>query len=80
MATENFSDAPVELANAMDAGFKDAMDRIHALALDPTSTLVDQIPLDIWASWDATDECANVLDSDGVDGFEDDGDVAPVAA
>ena len=80
MATENFSDAPVEVATAMDAGFKDAMTRIDLMALDPKSTLVDHIPLDVWANWDATDECANVLDSNGIDGFEDDGELAPVAA
>lgn len=80
MATENVSNAPVELGNAMDAGFKDAITRIGELALDLKATLVDQIPAAIWAAWDATDECANVLDSEGVDGAEDDGELAPVAA
>lgn len=63
----------VELADALHAGFHAAMERVEALNLDPCSTLVDAISQDAWASWDASSECALVLDSDGLNG--DDGEL-----
>ena len=81
MATEVISvAAPVELANAMQAGFQDALTRIEEVGVDPKATLVDQIPSDVWAAWDASDEVASVFDPDGIDGFEDDGILEPAAA
>jgi len=80
MVTKNFSDAPVELADAMQAGFKDAMARIDALNLNPLDTLVDKIASEVWVNWDATNEVANVLSTSDSDEFDDDGELSPVAA
>lgn len=71
---------PVEFADALKAGFAAAMERVNSLKLDPFDTLVDQIPAEIWAKWDASSENALVSDSAGVDGDDDFADNLDLAA
>ena len=58
----------VELADALKAGFHDAMKRIEDLNIDPCNTLVDQISAEEWQNWDACGEIAIVMDKDGLNG------------
>lgn len=61
----------VELTDALRTGFLDAMERVKSLDLNPCATLVDQISNDDWASWDASNEVALVVDSDGLNNDDD---------
>jgi hypothetical protein len=81
MADVNGKAPSVELSDALHAGFDDAMARVASLNLDPCATLVDEIPAEIWASWDESKEIALVADKDGIDGSGvDDDEYEPLAA
>jgi len=68
----------VELTDSLQAGFGAAMERVEELNLDPCATLVDAISIAEWASWDACEENALVVDRDTstLDGVDEDFDVA----
>lgn len=53
--------ASVTLTDGFHAGIQDAVARIESLNL--TSTLVAEISDEMWASWDASNEDALVVDS-----------------
>ncbi|RVK59164.1 hypothetical protein CN126_14485 [Sinorhizobium meliloti] len=62
----------VNLTDALHAGFDAAMERVKVLNLDPCATLIDQISKEEWASWDASNENALVIDQDKLDDSDDD--------
>lgn len=64
--------ATVDFADALKSGFDAAMERIASLKINDGNTLVDAIAADVWATWDARDENAIVMDCDGLNGDLDD--------
>ncbi|WP_295950391.1 hypothetical protein [uncultured Bartonella sp.] len=62
MAKEkSIQNASVTLTDGFDAGMHDAMARIKELNLK--STLVSEISDEMWATWDASNEDALVVDT-----------------
>jgi hypothetical protein len=64
MVTETGKVMSVNLTDALQNGLEAAMERVKKLNLDPCATLVDKISKEDWASWDASNENALVVDSD----------------
>lgn len=62
MANEkDMQNASVTLTDGFHAGIQDAMKRIESLNLK--STLVSEITDEMWATWDASNEDALMIDS-----------------
>jgi hypothetical protein len=59
--------ASIENVDVLHKAIEAAFERIEAVKPHMGSTLVDDIPADVWATWDASAEKALVCDSADID-------------
>lgn len=70
MARANMRGESVQTTDELTKAIEAAHERAQEVYSGGRSTLVDQIPSDVWASWDASNECALVADSCGLDAYD----------
>lgn len=63
----------VETDDLLDQAITAACERAVKVYAKGRKTLIDQIPIDQWLEWDASDELAIVADSAGLDDDDEDG-------